>query len=141
MNKEKTVFVLSLGLFCALATAHLTAPVQADTGWEGATRKEQGSYLAAYYVRGTSYTGTAFVDASVKRPAGIYFNNTASAIYIGTTTALSVEANDHTNRKIGFPVLASSTFRLDGSFTGDMYFTCEASTAFCEIRKLEGLVR
>lgn len=112
---------------------------RADTGHEGATRQEIGSYGATGVVTGSSITGTAFADATVKRPDGAYFNNTASTIWVGTTTATF--QTGHSNITLGFPVLSSSTFGLGGSFTGTWAFTCDVGVAACEIRKLEGLVR
>lgn len=114
--------------------------VDADTGWEGATRVEVGSYVETAAVTGSSFTGTAFASADKKRPDGVYFNNTASTVWIGTTSATAA-MTAHNNVKIGFPILSSATFSLGGSMSGDIYFTCGPTVASCEIRKLEGKVR
>lgn len=124
-------FFALLGI-CALKT-------QADTGWEAATRVEIGSYAETSVITGSSFTGTAFASASKKRPAGLYFNNTSKAIWIGTTTA-SIQTN-HSNFGLGFPVASSSTFSLGGAFTGVLAFTCDPVSSTCEVRTLEGLVR
>lgn len=126
------ILVAILALFCGSIAG-------ADTGHEGATRVEIGSYIETAVVAGTSVTGTAFITASVKRPDGVYFNNTSTTIWIGTTTATA--QTNHSNTTIGFPVLSSATFRLSGSMTGTLAFTCSNGTGACEIRRLEGLVR
>lgn len=115
-------------------------PAVADTGREGATRKEIGSYMDIASVNGSSVAGTALFAASVSRPDGAYFNNTASVIWLGTTTATQ-DGVVHSNIANGFPVLSSATFSLDGSMSGTLSFTCNAGIATCNIRRLEGLVR
>lgn len=127
-------------LVVALMLGALALRVDADPGWEGATRKEVGTYIETAVVSGSSFTGTAFISATKSRPDGVYFNNTASTVWIGTTSATQ-NMTAHDNVKIGFPVLSSATFRLDGSMTGDLYFTCGPTISACEMRKLEGKVR
>lgn len=112
---------------------------QAETGHEGAIRQEAGRFGATAVVTGSSVTGTAFVDARVTRPGGVYFNNTASTVWIGTTSA-TVNGAIHTNINIGFPLLSSSTISM-ASFTGTWYFTCNGGTSTCEMRELEGRIK
>lgn len=112
--------------------------VNADNGYEGATRIEIGRSGSTAVVTGSSTTGTGFSAATVKRPDGMYFNNTSSIVWIGTTTT-SIQAA-HSNITMGFPIASSATFKLGGSYTGSWNFTCDAGVATCEIRKLEGVV-
>ena len=114
-------------------------PSSADTGHEGATRIERGSYMETAVVTGSSITGTAFINSSVKRPDGAYFNNTASVIWLSTVTATHQTA--HEAFRIGFPIASSATFSLDGSMTGTMAFTCNQTVATCEVRRIEGKVQ
>lgn len=114
---------------------------EADTGHEGAARVEIGSYVETASITGTSRTPTALFSESIKRPDGLYFNNTASAIWISTVaTSVTVELG-HPAVAIGYPILSSATFRLEGSMTGSMTFICDGSAGTCNVRKLEGLVR
>ena len=116
----------------------ITSP-RADTGWDQAVRKEIGTYGETFRVYGTSVAGTAFFSASKNRPDGAYFNNSATTVWIGTVTATR-NGQLHDNIQIGFPVLSSATFTLDGSFAGTLAFTCNEEVVKCEIRGLEGRV-
>lgn len=133
--KKNIILALAAGL---MVMAGLREP-KADTGWDQAVRREVGRYAETAHVAGSSVAGTAFFSASKNRPDGVYFNNTASTIWIGTTTATRNNQH-HDNIIIGFPVLSSSSFRLDGSFSGTLAFTCDYDVAVCHVRKLEGLV-
>ena len=118
----------------------LPALSYADTGHEGATRKESGSYGDTRKVSGSSTTGTAFFSPTVKRADGTCFNNTSSTVWVSTdsTTQHNVV---HSNIGFGFPVLSSSTFPLDGNFTGELDMTCDIGIAACEFRCVDGKVQ
>ena len=49
--------------------------VWADRGYEGAVRKEQGTYSATYMYTGSSTAGTAFFSNDIKRPDGFCRSN------------------------------------------------------------------
>ena len=127
-------------LLIAIMWGGLYATARADTGHEGATRKEIGSYLSVARITGSSTTGTEFFAASIKRPDGSLVNNTASTIWIGTVSATQ-QNTLHDNIRNGYPVTSTQPFKLDGSMTGNGYFTCDAGVSTCEIRVIEGLVR
>lgn len=128
----KNILFVALSLMASMSFA--------DTGFEGAIRKEIGRFVATAVVTGSSTTGTAFVSAKFTRPDGMYFNNTSSTIWLGTTTA-TVNGAVHTNIAIGFPVLSSATFVLQGSMTGAVNFTCNSGVGSCEVRAFEGLMK
>ena len=141
MKKDTgTLMLMVLAGLVVITLAAFQEPAKADTGHEGATRVERGSYGSMRKVAVSSTTGTNIWTASVKRPDGLCFNNTASTIWIGTVTA-TVNGALHSNIVEGFPLLSSATFRLDGSFTGTLAATCEVGTAACELRCLDGLVQ
>ncbi len=100
---------------------------------------DRGTYIKTAVVVGSSVTGTALIAINPLRMDGKYFNNTATAIWIGTTTA-TIQAN-HSNITMGFPVLSSATFILDGIMSGAASFTCTSGIATCEVRSYEGLNR
>ena len=141
MNDSKRLLILVLGgaLVVALA-AIFQEPAKADTGSEGATRIERGSYAAMRKVAVSSTTGTALWSASRKRPDGLCYNNSSTTIWVGTVTA-TMNGKLHSNITEGFPLLSSSTFRLDGSFTGALAATCDVEVTACELRCLDGLVQ
>lgn len=134
--KKNILLALVAGL---VVLAGFRTPTQADTGWDGATRKEVGRYPETGRVYGSSVAGTEFMAATKNRPDGMYFNNTSSVIWIGTTTATRNNQH-HDNILIGFPILSSATFSLNGAFSGATSFTCDREVAVCEVRKFEGRV-
>ena len=111
----------------------------ADTGHEGATRIERGSYMDVRIISVTSTTGTAFFAASVKRPDGRCYNNSASTIWVGTVSATA--QTNHPNIQNGFPVLSSTTFNLDGSMTDAIYGTSDSGVGTLNVRCIDFLVR
>ena len=100
---------------------------------------DRGTYVETAVVTGSSVTGTAFLTANAKRMDGILFNNTSTAVYIGTTTT-TIEVG-HSNIALGVPVLSSATFSLDGLMSSALAFTCTTGVATCEVRTLIGLNR
>ena len=112
----------------------------ADTGWDNAARIERGSYIAMRKVVGSSTTATALFAASTKRPDGICRVNGSYTVWIGTATG-TITAFQHPNILLGFPVLSSETFKLDGSMSDDLYVTCDSGVSTCDVRCLDGLVR
>lgn len=115
----------------------------ADTGYEGATRVEQGSYSQMFKYTGSSIAGTGFISATTKRPDGSCRNNTGSEVWIGTVSATQRGSISfqHDNINFGTFLKSSETFSLGGSFTGDWYFTCGMGVATCEMRCSEGRVQ
>lgn len=138
MKKQLTIAYLA-ALALPLLILFAPKPSKADSGYEAATRVERGAYIDIAKVTGSSVAGTAFIAANTKRPDGLYFNNTASTVWIGTTSATML-AVEHSNITNGMPWLSSSTFKLDGQMVGALYFTCNIAVSACEVRKLEGLV-
>ena len=139
MDRLDNVFrtVMLVALVCALGQI---ATLRADTGHEGAIRKEEGSYAAVRSVNVTSTTGTELWAVSVKRPDGVLINNSAFLIWIGTVSG-TYNGVEHPNITNGFPVLSSSTFRLDGSYTGVLYGTSGSGQGTVNARILDGQVR
>lgn len=140
MKKDSFGTLLCVGFIGLVAMIGLLGRVEADTGHEGATRKEVGSYVDPSKITGSSVAGTAIFSATVKRPDGTAFNNTGSTVWIGSVTE-TLNGQVHTNILNGFPVLSSATFPLDGSMTGVLYVTCDAGVSTCEMRVIEGKVR
>ena len=136
----KDIRLLFLILAAVIGMGIMSDNIKADTGHEGASRREMGSYAETRLVTLSSSTGTNLFGASVSRPDGMCFNNTSGTIWIGTTTATAT-AVPHSNMRMGFPLLSSSTFRLDGSFTGTIAGTCDAGVLSCTLRCVDGLVR
>lgn len=141
MNDRRQISHMAYALAAAFLLAMIfeARGVRADTGHEGATRKEIGRTPFVSRVTGSSVAGTSFFSDSVSRPDGTAFNNTSSTIWVGTVTATQDRVT-HSNIGQGYPVLSSGTFPLDGSFTGSWYFTCDAGVSACEIRTAEGRV-
>lgn len=133
---KNILYALLVGL---VIVAGNRTPTQADTGMDMATRKELGSYAETGRVYGSSTAGTEFAAAGNRRPDAMYFNNTASTIWIGTVTATRNNQH-HDNILIGFPILSSATFSLNGQFRGAIVFTCDAGISKCEVRLFEGKV-
>lgn len=140
MSETKLLGRLAAFGAAIMLAAFLAQPSPADTGHEGATRIERGSYAGTRKVTGSSTAGTEFFAADVKRPDGLCINNTGSTVWIGTTSATQHQTT-HENISIGIPVMSTQTFKLDGSYTGNLYFTCDIGVASCEFRCLDGLVR
>ena len=111
-----------------------------DTGHEGATRIERGSYPEMRVVSLSSVTGTNIFPTSTKRPDSICKNYGSTIIFIGTNTA-TTHGSTHANIVSGFPIESSATFKLDGSFTGYFSATCDQGVSSCQMRCLDGLVR
>ena len=130
-------FLLAVSVILQFANCNL---LLADTGHEGATRIERGSYPEMRVVSISSTTGTNIFVANTKRPDGLCRNNSSVTVYVGTNTA-TTHGSYHANIVSGFPVLSSETFKLDGSFTGSLAATCDVGAASCEFRCLDGLVR
>ena len=97
---------------------------------------DRGTFVATSVVTGSSTTGTAFISANSKRMDGLFFNNTASVVWVGTTSATIQEG--HSNLGLGVPVLSSATIALDGIMSDALYFTCNAGVSACEGRVFEG---
>lgn len=112
----------------------------ADTGHEGAIRTERGSYADTRKVTGSSVTGTAFYTGTVKRADGTCWNNSSSTIWVSTNNTTQHNTT-HSNINFGVPVLSSSTFPLDGCYSGELDMTCDVGIASCELRCIDALVR
>lgn len=110
--------------------------VFADHDVKSATDK--GTYAETASINGSSSTGTAFISAASKRMDAILFNNSPAAIYIGTTSAAlhGVDVT-HENLRIGLVVQSSATFSIQGAFSDNLYFTCKAAQANCNVRVME----
>ncbi len=127
-----------LTLMCgAVIAACFVGIVVADTGHEGATRIERGSYIQSRAVAISSFTPTEFMPATVKRPDSLCKNVSAYTIHIGSAAA------GVTLRTIGLPIGASEYFRIDGSMTGAISALGAdgISSDAIEIRCLDGMVQ
>lgn len=125
-------------ILLAVSVMLLAGSALADHDIKAAT--DRGTYIETASVTGSSVAGTAFASANAKRMDGAYFNNTATTVWIGTTTA-TINGTVHSNITIGFPVNSSSTFTLDGVMSGAVNFTCNQGVATCEVRSIESLNR
>ena len=127
-----------LTLICGLIiTGLFFGFTMADTGWEGATRIERGSYVQTRSVTVSSFTATELIPASFSRPDSICKNVSSYTIYLGSAAA------GVTLTAIGLPLGASEYFKLDGSMTGSLYGLAGAGSASGEVKFicLDGLVR
>lgn len=105
----------------------------ADTGFEGATRIEKGSYSQTRSITMANNAPTVIAAASVKRPDILCFNNSAYTLWLSTGAAGTTAVN------MGVPVLSSATFNL-GAFTGPVSGTLDAS-GVGDVRCWDGLVQ
>lgn len=133
--KNKLWFLIAALIFTSFSK------VQADTGSEAATRKEEGSSITVASITLSSTTGTSIWAASRNRPDGVLFNNSAFTIWIGTDS-LTYNGVTHPNITNGFPVASSGTFRLDGAMSGAVFATSDtaAGAASVNVRVLSGSV-
>ncbi len=114
-------------LFGVIGFCNASSPVSIDMGEVPATYLRQAS----------SFTATAIFAERTSRKDGTCFNNTAAAVWLGTTS-VTMNMVTHENYRIGIPVPSSSTFTLGGAFTGNgWYLTCGAGVASCEMRCAE----
>ena len=137
MTKAEKIFLVVVGLCIC---ADIIGKTWADSGYEAATRIERGSYIDIRVVSVSSTTGATLMSASVKRPDSICYNNSASTVFIGTTSA-TMDAVTHSNITNGFPITSSATFKLDGSMSGNVYATADIGVASVNVRCIDGLVR
>lgn len=133
MKERKAILLTAFGM-AGLILMELFAPyLRADTGNEGAVRREVGSYVESRVVTLSNSETTEILPASVKRPDATCFNNSAYTIFIGSNAAGT------SLRVMGFPVLSSATFRLE-SMTGAVYAILDTSGAG-DVRCLDGKVQ
>src|SRR3990167_5537432 len=126
-----------LTLLCGLAIAAIGFTiVNANTGWEGATRIERGRYVESRSVAIDTFTATGVIFPSNKRPASLCKNFSSYTIYIGSGVA-GISSYLTT---IGLPIGASEYFKVDGSYTGTINTTAEAGATNVKIKSLDGLV-
>ena len=137
---EKNIERLVKAIFAVCLIGLTGSLLMADTGREGATRIERGSYIETRSVDVSSTTGTALMAASTLRADSICRNNSASTVWIGTTST-TIENAIHSNISLGFPVMSSETFKLDGQMTGVVYATSGQNLGTLNLRCIDGLVR
>lgn len=139
MKNEDLKDLMKLGMFALMFVLLGTFSLYADTGHEGAVRKEIGSYINVRRVTLSSTTGTALWSADTKRPDGTCRAVGGYSIWIGTVSS-TIQAN-HTNITEGFPVFSSETFKLDGSMTGVVYGTADTGVSSVDVRCVDGKVQ
>jgi hypothetical protein len=105
----KKILTLVLGI---VGFGMLFSFLSADTGHEGATRIERGSYVQTRRVTISDSAATAFITATNRRPDTMCKNYTAFTVFIGSAAAGT------TLNLIGLPLGAGEYFKVDGSFTG-----------------------
>lgn len=138
-RKDRLDAFLLLGSVAIALIILAIKPARSESGWEGSVRKEIGRTATTAVVTGSSVTPTAIFSASVSRPDGLVFNNTSSTVWLSTLT-VAMNGTTHSAILFGVPLLSSTTFRLDGSYTGTFTFLCDKGVATCEVRKLETAV-
>lgn len=104
----------------SLALAVLSAsPLGADP-WHSAKSRNSGNYVETYSVTSATDSATELVDSDVAiKSANIDIHNYSGyAIWVGSNTS--------TLTSTGFPIIASTTYPLDGAYTGSLYTTTDA---------------
>jgi hypothetical protein len=83
--------------------------------WDAAISRNAGNSPVTFAVNVTSVAPVAITDSSygVQSATIDIFNNTAFTLWIGTNTT--------TLQGTGFPILSSTTYTTDGTFTGTLY--------------------
>lgn len=131
---DKLDKTLKLFACAALMAAGINvAYVGADTGHEGATRQEVGSYANTRLVVLSNSAATQIAASSTKRPDMTCFNNSSYTIWIGSNAAGA------SLQRIGFPVLSSATFRV-GALTGSLFAILDPGGSG-EVNCFDGLVQ
>lgn len=129
-----------LGLCAMFMSIGLVHSVMADTGHEGATRTESGSYIETRRIIISSTAGTSLFAATVRRPDGnCRVLAAGNVIYLATTSATQ-NGRTHANIQVGYPVYSTETIKL-GSMTGDMLATAGIEQSNVEVRCIDFLVR
>lgn len=107
-------------IFLALALLGLSSVAIADR-FDKAASKNSGNYIESYAVSVSSFTATKIIDETIAiKSANIdIFPNSAFDLFIGTNTSTLLTT--------GFPILSSTTFTLDGTYTGSMYAITEGA--------------
>lgn len=126
MNKSNILLILFL-------VAGFGYIAHGDTGFEGASRVEAGSYLNTTQVTVSGTVTTQIVAANLKRPDMTCRNNSAFTLWVGSNTANS------DLYRIGFPVISSETFNT-GAFIGGVFGQGDNSNAV-DVRCWQGLVQ
>lgn len=103
--------------------ALLFIPSVAFSGsWDDTVIRDAGRNIETYTKTVTTYTATALWSASTGNEdvsnADI-FNNSAYTLWVGSNTT------DLATR--GFPILSSTTYTVDGRFTGTIYGLVDAA--------------
>ena len=91
----------------------------AETYWDNAQKKELGRIVETSAITVSSITATALNTQSFRAVTTDIFNNSAYALWIGSNAA--------TLGTMGFPILSSKTYTIDGLFTGVMYGLAESA--------------
>ena len=83
--------------------------------WDAAVSKNAGNSIVTFSVDVSSIAAVAVTDSSYAVQAAVIdiFNNTAFTLWVGTNTT--------TLQGTGFPILSSTTYTTDGTFTGTLY--------------------
>lgn len=133
--------IFTLAIVAVLGYA-LVQTASADTGHEGATRKEIGSYGGTRSLNLSSTAATEIFAPDTKRPDGWCRNNSAYVIWVGTNSG-TTHNTAHENIRIGVPIKSSETFTLNGSYTGNWYANSDtaAGATGANLRCQDGLVR
>ena len=136
-NLDMTFVAVLILAVLLVALSAIGRSVVADTGHDGAVRKEVGSYIETRSITVSSTSATELTDgASIKRPEESCRNNGSYIIYVGSAAAGT------TLSEIGYPVKAGEPFNL-GAMTGQVYAITEQSSqdATVNVRCADGNVR
>jgi len=136
MKKNISLFVWALATAIGVMLAGLS---DSQAQYSQSSALVVGTYPGARRVMISSYTATALLADNAKRLDSLCFNNGLYTIWIGSV-ATAANGTTHTHIINGFPVLASSTFRVGGILTGVVYATCDTGIASCEMRCFDGLI-
>ena len=138
MKRDIYLFAALLSALAVIGLSGSMSKAIADS--EMRVSIDRGTYPENYRVSITSIAGTEFLAAGGNRMDGVCFNNSASTIWIGTTTATQ-HLKEHANITLGIPWLASSTFRLDGVNSSAWAATTDIGVASADVRCLGTLNR
>ena len=108
---------------------------RADTGFEGATRLEEGHRIENDVVTVSTGDSRLIVSASINRPSAMLFNNTANTMWIAGSASSATPA-------LGFPIPSSATLSLQ-SMPGDIYgiFDSAIGAGGGNVRVIRGRVK
>ena len=103
-------------ILLALAVSTPLHSSSTHTWWDG-SKKEGGRITETQSITITTHTATEIVAADFWQVNVDVFVNNAYTLWVGTNTTTLLTT--------GFPILSSTTYTLDGGYTGTVYGTAD----------------